>query len=145
MSFIGSKALWMVINFLVFWIISLSSFLAPFKNGPEYLTTGTVLIFIPLLRFLLQSLVSSSFLVLLRYYFLHFPFISDGSMVFASGIPKYLLFSVSPTILILSWFDHSIHPLFLFSISHYEPGTFFDAKFHSYILFVYPYGLYRDR
>ena len=47
-------------------------FLRPLKSGPEYLTMGTAQAFIPLMRFLLYSLVSSSFLVLLRHSFLLF-------------------------------------------------------------------------
>ena len=42
--------------------------LVHFKNGNGYLTRGTALVFISLARFLLHFLVSSSFLVRLRYY-----------------------------------------------------------------------------
>ena len=49
-------------------LVHLSSSLVPFKNGPEYLTSPlTVQMFISLMRFLLQSFVSRSFLVLPRY------------------------------------------------------------------------------
>ena len=54
----------------------LKFFLVHFKNGPEYLTRGTAKSFIPLMRVFPCSLVSSSFLVLLRYSFLIFSFIS---------------------------------------------------------------------
>ena len=59
-------------GFLVFWSICWSSSFVHFKNGPEYLTRGTALILITLIRFLLCSLVSSSFLVLLRNTFKNF-------------------------------------------------------------------------
>ena len=44
------------------------------SNGPEYLMRVTAEVFIPLMRFLRCSLVSSSFLVLLRYSFYLFFF-----------------------------------------------------------------------
>ena len=44
-------------------------FLVHFKNGPEYLKRETAQVFIPLMRFLICSLVSSSFLIHLRYSF----------------------------------------------------------------------------
>ena len=63
-SFLGYKALYIVLSFLVLWSICLSSSIVHFKNGPEYLTPGITQVFIPLMRFLLYSLVSNSFLVL---------------------------------------------------------------------------------
>ena len=57
----------MIISFLVLWSICLSSSLVHFRKGPEYLTRGTAQVSIPLVRFLLESFVSSSYLVLLRY------------------------------------------------------------------------------
>ena len=81
----------------------------------------TVQVFSPFIWFLLYSFVSCSFLVLLRYSFLIFPFISTYLMVPASNIPKYLEISFSSSILILSWFGSSIpsvkcrFPLFITS------------------------------
>ena len=63
LSSLGCKALCMAISYLVFWSIWLSF---NFKNCLEYLTKGTAKLFIPLMRFLLQSLISRSFLVHLR-------------------------------------------------------------------------------
>ena len=68
-SSLGCNALCMVISFLVLWSICLSSSLVHLRKGPEYVTRGTAQVFIPLIRLLLLSFVSSSFLVLLRYYF----------------------------------------------------------------------------
>ena len=59
----------MVISFLVLWSICLSSSLIYFKKGSEYLTRGTAQVFIPLIRLLQDSFISSCFLVLLRYYY----------------------------------------------------------------------------
>ena len=59
-SFLGCKAfLCMIISFLVLCFICLSSSLVYCKNGPENLIRagGCALVFIPLIRFLLQSLV----------------------------------------------------------------------------------------
>ena len=51
------KALRIVANFLILWSFSLSSFIVLFKNDPEYLSSGTAKVFIPLMRFILQCLV----------------------------------------------------------------------------------------
>ena len=64
-SFLGTSslvcnALCMVISFLVLWSICLSSSLVHLRKGPEYLTRDTAQVFIPLIRFLLESFVSSS-------------------------------------------------------------------------------------
>ena len=68
-SSLGYNALCMVISFLVLWSICLNSSLVHLRKGPEYLMRGTAQVFIPLIRFLLESFVWSSFLVLLRYSF----------------------------------------------------------------------------
>ena len=73
MSSLGCKALCIIISFLVFRSICWSS-LVHTKNGPEYLTRGTAQVFTSSKRLLLYSIVSSSFLVLLRYSFLIFFF-----------------------------------------------------------------------
>ena len=69
MSLLGCKALCIVINFLVLWSIYPGSFLVYFKND---LTRWTVQEFIPLMRFLLQSLVSNIFLIFLGFPLLFF-------------------------------------------------------------------------
>ena len=51
----------MVISFLDLCSICLSSSLVHFKKGPEYLTRDTAQVFIPEIRILLDSFVSSSF------------------------------------------------------------------------------------
>ena len=68
-SSLGCSALCMVISFLVLWSICLSSSLVHLRRGPQYLTRGRAKIFIPLIRFLQENFVSSSFRVLLRYSF----------------------------------------------------------------------------
>ena len=52
-SYLGCNILCMVISFLVIWSTCLSSLLAHFKNGPEYLTSRTAQVFNPLTSFLL--------------------------------------------------------------------------------------------
>ena len=71
-SILEFKAWCKVIYFLVFLSICLSSSMVHFRNGPECLTWGTAQLFIPLMRFLLQSLVSWNFLVLVKYSYLFF-------------------------------------------------------------------------
>ena len=115
----------MVIIFLVLWSISLSSSLVHFKNGPEYLTKETAQVFIRFIRLQLFSLISSNFLILLRYSFLIFSFISNCLMVSASNIVKYFYVSFSSGVLIFSWFGRSIlsvmsrFPLFIISMAHF--------------------------
>ena len=89
-SSLGCNALCMVISFLVLLSICLSSSLVHLRNGPEYLMRVTSQVFIPLISFLLESFVSSSFLVFLRYSFWILFFISICLIVLASKIPKYL-------------------------------------------------------
>ena len=83
-SSLGCNVLCMIISFLVLWSICLSSFLVHLRKGPEYLARCTAKVFIPLMRFLLESFVSSSFLVLLIYSFRIFSFISTCLIVSAS-------------------------------------------------------------
>ena len=122
-SSLGCNALCSVISSLILWSIYLSSSLVYFKNGPEYLTRSIAQVFIPLIWFLQHSFVSSSFLVLLRYFFFIFSFISSCLMVSVSKIPKYLYVSLS--VLILSWFGSSIPsarcclPLFITTMAHF--------------------------
>ena len=97
------NAVCIVISFLVFFLsICLSS------KGPEYLTGDTAQVFIPLIWFLLESFVTSSFLVLLRYYFWILSFMCTCLMVSASKIPKYIYVSFFKSVLILCWFVSSI-------------------------------------
>ena len=88
-SSLGCKASCIVISFLLLLSIRRNSSLVLFKNGPEYLTSGSAQVFIPLMRFMLQSLLSNSFLVWLRYLII-FSFISNCFMLSASNIPKCL-------------------------------------------------------
>ena len=104
-SSLGCKSLCIVIRFLVLWFICWSSTLVHFKNVPEYLTKGTAPVFISLMRFLLYSSVSSSFLVLLNCSFFMFQFISAYLMVSASNIPFLRAF----------WFCLDLEVLFLSS------------------------------
>ena len=72
----------------------------------------------------------------------HFFFISAYLMVFAANISKDLLLFFFPWVLILCWF-HSIRG-FSFPTFYYKQGTFFYAKFHSYMLAIYSYCFYQN-
>ena len=61
----GYNALFMVISFLIHWSICLSSFLVHLRKGSEYLTRGTAWVFIPLIRFRLESFVLSSVVIII--------------------------------------------------------------------------------
>ena len=143
MWFHSCKALCIFISVLILWSISLNSSLVHFKNGYEYLKNRTTSVFILLMRFLQQSLVSRNFLVLLRFSFIIFSFISAYLMMSASNISEQFYFSSS--VLILSLFGSSIPSvIWLFYNSHYEPVTVFYTKFHSNIVTVYSYCLYES-
>ena len=122
---LSTSSLWcmtlcIVISFLIPWSICLSS-LVHFKNGPEYLTREIAQVFIPFIRFLLYSLVSSSFLVPLKFFL-------TSSLVWWCLFPifpsiVYVSFSLS--VLIFSWLGSSIlsvirrFPLFIISMVHF--------------------------
>ena len=125
MSSLGCKVLCIVMSFLVFLSICLSSSLVHFKNGPEYLMSRTALIFIPLMRFLIYSLVLSSFLVIRRYFLKHFFFhtrLFDGVRFQFFPPNCALLFSECSD---FSWFDCSLpcvicrFLLFVISVAHF--------------------------
>ena len=65
--FLALTTLYVVIIFLNLWTICLSSKPIHFKNGPQWLTRRNDQVCIPLMRFLLQSFVLRSFLVLPKY------------------------------------------------------------------------------
>ena len=87
--------------------------------------------FIPLMRFLLQGLVSRSFLVRLRCSFIIFSFIFACLMRYAFNIPKYLyFFKILSVRSDFSSFDSCMYPFryLSFSIFLYYYGTFFMAN-----------------
>ena len=86
---LGCTTLCMVISYLVLWSICSSSSQVHSRKGPEYLTRDTAQVFIPLIRYLLGSFVSSSFLFLPRYSFWILSFISTCLVVSASKNPTY--------------------------------------------------------
>ena len=140
-SSLSCKALCIIINFLVLWSIPLIFSLDHFMNGQNYLTRRTAQVFTPFSRFLPQSLVLRSFLVLLKYTFLTFSFIYVCLMIYASNIPKYLQFSFS-----LFWYFPYLAVLFLalflfFSFSLSAWCIFQCQKFYSYTLALYSYCL----
>ena len=129
-SSLRCKFLGIVINFPVLLSNSLNSSLVYFKNGPKYLTNSSVLLFIPLIRFLLQSLLSRSFLVRLKNSFLFFFLLSP--LVWGCPHPlfpsscKFPFSKHSVLFFAFSWFVSSISfVICLYSTYHYEHGTFF--------------------
>ena len=115
MLYLRWKAFSIVIKFLVLWSINLSSSLAHFKNGSEYIITETVQVFIPLMR---SKLLVKCFFI--------FSFISTYLMVSLSNLPKYLEFPFSPSFFIVSWFCSSIPYVPTF---HYEHCSFSVPNF----------------
>ena len=104
MSSLGCKAFLIVINFLVLWSICPRLCFVHPKNGLEDLTRRTAQVFITLMRFLLQILVSRNPFVLRFSFLISFSFISACLMVSISNIPKvFVVLSLSPKVLMLSW------------------------------------------
>ena len=137
------KALCIVMSFLILSSICWSSSLVHFKNGPENLTSGTHQVFITLMRFLLRNLVSSSFLVLLRYSFLLF---LSFSLVW--WCPLAILLSISKFPFLWSFwffylFDSSIPSviclflLFFISMAHFSMPNSVPIS-SLYIIFTQP-------
>ena len=128
--------------FLVLWSICWSS-LFHFKNGPKDFSSWTVRVFISLMRFLLYSLVSSSFFVLLRYTFwldfLHFCLFDGFRFQYSEVLVSFLFSKCSDYFLIWSFYFFRRLP---FSAFHNLHNVFFFLKFHPYIVIVYPHCLY---
>ena len=107
---LGCKALCIIISFLVLGSICWSSSIVHFRNGPEYFTRRQVFIF--LMRFLLCSLVSSSFLVLLRYtfyfYFFHLRLFDGVCFQYSQVLASFLFSEWSD---FFSWFSTSTYLL----------------------------------
>ena len=90
--------------------------------------------FFPLMRFLQRSLFSRGFLVLLRNFFLIFFLhlcLFDGVCIQYSQV-LVIFFPYKHTDIFLIWLLYSFHCFFI-PASYYQHGTFFKAKFHSYI------------
>ena len=117
---------------LFLWSICWSSYLVHFKNGPESLTRSTAQLFIPLMIFLLRSLVSSSFLVLLTYYFFSFFSFRIFNDVHSQGFQVFVgfLFSERSIPSVLCHF-----PLFIISMTQFSTANAFHI-FSLYILTV---------
>ena len=144
MSSLVSKALCIVLIFHVLCFIFLNSCFVYFKNGPEYLIKGTAKMFIPLMRFLQQSSVTSRFFVFLSYFFLlfylSFLLVWWSLLPIVLSICNFLFFQAFwsfPDLTVLFIL------LFLFSYFHYNHVTSY-INFHSYILAAYSYCLYQS-
>ena len=79
---IGTFLCLVLLSLRIYWPICLISSLVYFENDPEYLARETVLVFIPLMSFLQQSLFSEVCLFFWRTLLLFFSFISVCLMVF---------------------------------------------------------------
>ena len=110
----------------------LSFFPVHFKNVPEYLTRGTALVFIPLMRFMLYSLIWRSFLVFMRYYLNFF----HPSCFQYSPVLVIFLFSASSDFFLI-WFPSLA--VFWFSLLAWH---IFLCQIHPYIMVVYHHCLY---
>ena len=91
--------------------------LSHFKNGSEYSKRRTALTFIPLMRLMSYSLVSSSFLILLRYCFKFF-FLSSP-LVWQCPLPILSIICKFPFLRAFWWFGFIVWlPRLSFPASH---------------------------
>ena len=136
---LGYKALYIVITFVV-WSICCSFSLIHIRMVTSILQVGTVQVFIPLIKFLQCSLVSRCFLIILRYSFFIFSFISVYLMLSASNIPKYYMFTFL-SVRIFTRFGSSVDfflcrfPLFIISMAHFSMANSIPIYFQ-YLLTV---------
>ena len=132
----SSSTLWPLVHWFEFLLIH-------FKNGHEYLIMRTSSVFIYSTRFLLLSFISRSL-----------SFVWDTLFLFFLSSPFFDGFSFHYyEILVIIFFSERSHSFFIwqfysfcylyFSTFHNEHGTFFNTKFYSYILPVFPYFLYK--
>ena len=144
MSSLACKLLCIVINFLVLWSIRWSSSFIHCKNGPEYLRRGTARVFIPLMWFLIYSLVLSSFLfswdTLFKNLFFYLHLLDGIRFQYSQVLVSFLLSKRSD----FFGFDSSIpsvicrFPLFIIiSKAHFSMLNSIPLS-----LTVYPYCLY---
>ena len=126
---LGCKVFYIIINFLILWSICLSSSLVHFKNGPKYLTKGDNPGFYSFHEISAAAELSfKKFFHLLEVLLSYFFFLNS----FDGVCFQY------------SWFGSFIPCYFSFHTFHYKHRTFFNAKFHSYILAVHSYCLYQS-
>ena len=114
-------------SYLVIWSICWSSSLVHFKNSPKYLSRGTTQVLIPLIRFLLCSLVLSSILILMSYSF--FFFFLSPQHVWWLPLPVFLSICNFPFLWAFWFFLNRVvllfsiiycFPLFLTSMAHFS-------------------------
>ena len=117
MSSPGCKVMCIVINFLVLWSICPSSSLVHFKNiCPE----------LPLMTFLLQSLVSWRFFVRLRYsgpyFFFHIRLFDGIRFQYYQVLVIFFLSKSSDSFLIWQFYSFSfcLFPFFIMSVTHFS-------------------------
>ena len=125
-SFLGYKALCLVMSFLILWSICWISTLVHFKNGTEYIRRDTCQVFIPLMTFLLCSLILNSFLVLLGYsffiFFIHLRLFDDVRLPYLPVYVRFLSSKRSDFSLIWQFYSFRHVSFFAFLYEH--------AKFH---------------
>ena len=142
MLYFKYNALWIVINFLVFWFICLNSCIANFKNCPHYITGGRFLFlwwdFYHWGWFWLVVCCCSEVLISS---FLHFYFFSGFRFQYSQIIVIFLFPKFSDSFLM--WLFH-VYRCLSFRYFYHHHNIFFHIKFHSYILSVYTYCLFQD-
>ena len=128
MSSLSCMALCIMINFFVLWYICLSFLLIHLRMVESILQGELPCLFITLKRFLLQNMVSRSFLVVLGNSVV-FGFLFCFAFFFFCLMVRFqysqvLVIFFSPSFLMLSWFVISIPSIVSFPLLHYQHGTF---------------------
>ena len=145
MSWLGCKALFIIINFHVLWFICFSSSLDHFKNGPWVSYKVTALVFTPLDEISTREFgfekFSHSTLELISHFFLSSLFVWCCLLPIFSNICRF-------SSLQAFWFFPDLAVLFipLFVFLYFSLWTWhlFNFEFHFCILVVYSYCLYQS-
>ena len=152
-SCLGYKLL-CIINFLAFWSICLNSFLVHFKNGPEYLTSGTALVFILVVELGFKKLSGSSERLFLNFFFLlrlfyevRFQYSQLLVLVLFSKRFNFSWFGNSVISVVFLFFSLWAQHIFLSQIPFVYPGfifllfllvpIFFSFLFHLFLFFFF--------
>ena len=117
-------------KFLVLCSLFLSSSLVQFRKGQHYCTKASAQQYISLFRFLLQILVSSCLLVLLRHFFM----ISFSSFLFAWWNPLPIFLDICWVLFLsASWCfpDEKTHSIPFYCYYHYYYESFPHERFSS--------------
>ena len=111
------KVFYAVVSFLALWSRFLTFYIVQFRKDPKYLTKVATQVFIRLIEFLLQPLISCNFPLFLWFFFLIFSFcLLEGICLYYFQV-FVVFFFCSSCVVLLSWSGSSVPSgAYLFSL-----------------------------